>query len=49
MRLSGVAAERARERGIAAITLSIAHKKGMSVAVAIGVPATVRAAAAPSG
>jgi holo-[acyl-carrier protein] synthase len=36
VRLTGVAAQRARERGVADIAVSIAHKKGMVVAAAIG-------------
>lgn len=36
VRLSGAAARRARERGIAGIAVSITHKKGLVVAAAIG-------------
>ncbi|CAL9355111.1 MULTISPECIES: holo-ACP synthase [Streptomyces] len=39
VRLTGTAAQRARERGIGSLNLSITHKKGFVVAAAIGVPA----------
>ncbi|WP_371482675.1 holo-ACP synthase [Kitasatospora sp. NBC_00315] len=38
VRLSGAAAQRARERGIAGISVSITHKRGLVMAAAIGVP-----------
>ncbi|WP_051966302.1 holo-ACP synthase [Kitasatospora mediocidica] len=49
VRLSGAAARHAEARGIAAISVSITHKRGLVVAAAIGVPAPCCAPAAPSG
>ncbi|AYN40136.1 4'-phosphopantetheinyl transferase superfamily protein [Streptomyces dangxiongensis] len=43
VRLSGAAARHARDRGIAGISVSVTHKKGVVVAVAIGVPAASHA------
>ncbi|MGW1053683.1 holo-ACP synthase [Streptomyces sp. NPDC001118] len=36
VRLSGLAAQRAEERGVVGISVSISHKKGMVIAAAIG-------------
>lgn len=40
VRLSGIAAARARDRGIGEIAVSITHKQGLVLAAAIGVPAS---------
>ncbi|GAA3761504.1 phosphopantetheine--protein transferase-like protein [Spinactinospora alkalitolerans] len=39
VRLTGHAAERARAVGVAEVTVSIAHKRGLVIAVAVGLPA----------
>ncbi|MFI8083063.1 holo-ACP synthase [Kitasatospora sp. NPDC086009] len=47
VRLGGEAALRARERGLAAIGVSITHKRGLVIAAAIGTPGRVAADAPP--